>query len=79
MNKHFKYLSILAAITLFITARSIQAVQAQPGEPAAPKVDSYQAVLGKSLKDRKVADFLANNNCSPADQFQLCKDAGIAF
>lgn len=79
MNKHCKCLSILAAITLFITACTIQAVQAQPEESAAARVDPYQAVLGKSLKDREVADFLVNSNCSPADQFQLCKDAGIAF
>ena len=40
---------------------------------------SYKAVLGKSLKDKEFADFVASNNCSGAGQFQLCQDAGVAL
>ena len=40
---------------------------------------SYRAVLGKSLKDKELADFVASNNCSSAAQFQLCQDAGVAL
>lgn len=79
LKKLFKSLNFFTIFALFITACSAPAVQAQPEEPTVPKVVSYQAVLGKPLKDREVADFLASNNCSPADLFQLCKDAGIAF
>jgi hypothetical protein len=79
MNKFFKPLSILAAIALFATACGAQAVQAQPEEQAAPKAATYQTVLGKSVSDKEVADFIASNNCSNAGQFQLCNDAGIAL
>jgi hypothetical protein len=75
MNKFFKNLSILAAIALFATACGAQTVQDQPEEKGA----AYQAILGKSLFDKDVTDFIASNNCSPAGAYQLCNDAGIAF
>ena len=79
MNKLFQTLSTLAVISLFITACDTWVVQAQPEEPAALKAAIYQTVLGKSVSDKEATDFIARNNCSPADQFQLCKDAGMAF
>jgi hypothetical protein len=79
MNKLFKNLSFLAAIAVFITACGAQAVQAQPEEQSAPKAATYQAVLGKSLNDKEVANFIASNNCTGDIEFQLCKDAGIAL
>jgi hypothetical protein len=75
MNKFFKNLSILAAIALYATACGTQTVQDQPEEKGA----AYQAILGKSLNDEDVANFITSNNCSPASQFQLCSEAGIAF
>jgi hypothetical protein len=79
MNKLFQSLSILTGITLFITACSRWVVQAQPDEPDVPKAAIYQTILGKSLTDKVVADFIVNNNCSPMEHFQLCKDAGMAL
>jgi len=73
MNKFFKALSFLAVIALFATACGAQAAQA--AEPAI----SYQAVLGKSLNNKDVADFIASNNCSAANSFQLCQNAGVAL
>ena len=75
MNKFFKNLSILASIALFATACGAQTVQDQPEEKGA----AYQAILGKSLFDKDVTDFIASNNCSPAGEYQLCNDAGVAF
>jgi hypothetical protein len=75
MDKLFKSLSILAAIALFITACSAQVIQAQPEEKGAV----YQVILGRSLNDKDVTDFIASNNCSPVGEYQLCNDAGIAF
>lgn len=76
MNQLFKILSFLAAIALFVTASGVQAVKAQPlAAPAA----SYQAVLGKSLNDQNVEDFLASNHCSSVLQFRLCQAAGMAL
>lgn len=77
MNKNFTILSIVAA--LFAVAFSALVVQAQPAEKAAPDVVAYEAVLGKSLMDRDVADFIATNHCSGTGQFQLCNSAGVAL
>ena len=79
MNKRFQILIALAAIALFAATFGALGVQAQPAEPAAPKAASYEAVLGKSLADRDVADFLASNRCSSTDRFQLCNAAGMAL
>ncbi len=79
MNKLFKTLSILAVITLFITACGAQAVQAEPAQAESVLVASYQALLGKSLNDKDVADFIASNRCTGDTQFQLCKAVGMAL
>ena len=78
MNKRFQILSILAALALFATACGAQVVQAQPAQ-AAPKAAAYEAVLGKSLHDQAVADFIVSNNCSSTGQLQMCNDAGMAL
>lgn len=85
MNKSFPLFSILAAIALFVTAygalvvQAQSAVQVQPAEKAVSKAANYEAVLGKSLNDQDVADFIASNHCSGAGAFQLCKNIGMAF
>jgi hypothetical protein len=79
MNKFFKILSVLALMTLFITACVSQSVQAEPAKADTVASAGYQAVLGKSLNDKDVADFIASNNCVSATQFQVCKEAGVAF
>ena len=62
MNKSFPILSILFAIALFVTAFGALVVQAQPASRAVAKAAAYEAVLGKSLNDKEVADFIASNN-----------------
>jgi hypothetical protein len=77
MNKHFKTFSILAMITLLITGCGELAVQGRRDVPVAPKAAVYQNLLGKSINDKEVADFLVRNNCSSTGQFQVCKEAGM--
>jgi hypothetical protein len=79
MKKRFQILSILAAIALFAAAWAAQVAQAKQAEMAAPEAAAYEAVLGKSLNDQNVADFLANHRCSGVGQFQMCKAAGLAL
>src|SRR5687768_1839274 len=79
MNKRFQILLALAAIALFVTTFSALVVQAQSSERAVPEAATYEAVLGKSLEDRDVADFIASNRCSSTDRFQLCNAAGMAL
>ena len=76
MNKLFNILSSLAALAFILTACTPPAVDVAQ---AAPAQVSYQAMLGKPLTDRTVADFIASNDCSPAGSFHLCKPAGLAF
>jgi hypothetical protein len=79
MNKLFQVLSILASLALFVSACSAQAVQAKPIDRAAPDAAAYEVVLGKSLHDKDVADFIVSNRCSSTDRFQLCNAAGMAL
>ena len=79
MNKRFQILIALAAIAVFAATFGALVVQAQPAERAAPKAASYEAVLGKSLDDTDVVDFIASNRCSSTSQFQLCNAAGMAL
>ena len=79
MNNLFKNLSSLVAMALFITACGAQVVQTELVGANTMATASYQAVLGRSLNNKDVADFIVNNNCSPMEHFQLCKDAGMAF
>ena len=79
MNTYFKTSSFLIGMALFLTACASPGVQAERAkEPTLPTAD-YQAVLGKSLHDKDVADFIASHNCVSATQFQVCNEAGIAF
>jgi hypothetical protein len=79
MNNRFQILSILAVMALLATACGAQVAQAKPAEMTAPEAAAYEAVLGKSLDDQAVADFIASNRCSSAGQFQMCKAAGLAL
>ncbi len=79
MLKRFKSLRILTVIMLFLTACSTWTVQAQPEAQATPKVVLYQTLLGKSVSDKRVVNFIVSNNCSSTSQFQLCKDVGMAL
>ena len=79
MNTLRKTLVICAAISLLTTACEGRLVQAESAEGTAVAVISYRVVLGKSLSDPDVADFIASNHCVPAVQFQLCKDIGMSL
>ena len=72
-------LPILTAVMLFVAVFGALVVQAKPAAQAAPNAAAYEAVLGKSLSDQDVADFIASNRCSGAGQFQTCNAAGLAL
>ena len=76
MAKLYRLLCILNVILAFTTACSGQTVQA---EPSPPQTVTYKDVLGKSLHDKAITDFIAANNCSSAAQFQLCAGVGVAL
>jgi hypothetical protein len=75
MNKLFKTLSILIAIALFTTGCGALIAQAAEPVPAAP---GYRSILGKSVSEQALADFIASN-CTQSGSFQDCRPAGLAF
>ena len=79
MNTNFKTPTLLVVLVLFLTACSSSSVQVETAKVDTMTATAYQAVLGKSLNHKDVADFIASNNCVSAIQFQVCKEAGVAF
>jgi hypothetical protein len=79
MNKKFLILRILAAITLLAIVYGAMLTQAQAATLAVPKAAAYEAILGRSLSDKAVDDFIVRNRCSSTGQFQICNKAGMAL
>ena len=71
--------SVASADASAAIAPASESNEAPPDAVIPGAAASYKAVLGKSLKDKEFADFVASNNCSGAGQFQLCQDAGVAL
>lgn len=76
MNQYLKILGLIV-FTLFITACSTRAFQLEPKEQTYAKVPLYKLVLGKSLTDVVVADFIDSNHCSVTMPYVFCKDVGM--
>jgi hypothetical protein len=79
MNVFIRRLRLFAVVPLLIGSCSLHAVPGQPEKQVTKNSASYVNLLGKSLTDRAVADFIVSNNCSSAAQFQLCEAAGVAL
>ena len=79
MNNLLKSCSFLVLIALFSTACGAPATRPESAQGEETTRDLYQIVLGKSLSDTQVADFLAANNCHTASPFQICKEIGMAL
>ena len=79
MNMFIHKLHIFAVLPLLLASCSLHTVPSQTEEPAARASVPYKEMLGKSLTDQVVANFLNSNNCSSAAQFQLCNDMGVAL
>jgi hypothetical protein len=79
MNVFVDRLRIFAVLPLLLASCSLGTLPVQTEEPPARVSVPYKEMLGKSLTDKVVADFLASNHCSSAAQFQLCNDMGVAL
>jgi hypothetical protein len=79
MNTLIKTLVIVAVTAVLTTACGGRSIQAAPAESNTKATVSYQAVLGKSLNDKEVLEFIASNNCSQANYLHLCNEVGIAL
>jgi hypothetical protein len=79
MNVFVDRLRIFSVLSLLLASCSLHTIPAQTEEPPARVSVPYEEMLGKSLMDQVVANFLTSNNCSSAAQFQLCNDIGVAL
>ena len=79
MNKNFRHFICLITMVLFVSSCSSGEIGPRAETPSAPTTVTYETLLGKSLRDRVVTDFLAGHSCSSADQYLLCKTAGMAL
>jgi hypothetical protein len=79
MNQLIKRLTIWIALPLLIIGCDIKATSAPREVHAIPKETAYEDILGKSITDRFITDFLTSNHCSGANQFRLCVDVGLAL
>ena len=77
MNTFSKTLVIFAVIPFWFSACRGQATQEAPANNDAAII--YQVVLGKSMQNKDVTDFIARNSSIPAGQFQLCEEIGMAL
>lgn len=79
MNTLIQRLGIFAAISIFISSCGALSVRAGQEAGKAPQAALYESILGKPLTDEAVADFVAENTCSSANQFLLCNSIGMAL
>ena len=79
MNPLTKIVTICIALLLLMSGCSLQAVYPQPKVQAAVRETVYEDMLGKSVTDRFIADFLASNHCTGENQFRLCMETGLAL
>ena len=79
MNALTKVFGILAVVWLLASGCAAQPAQAEPDDRLVSKTTVYESILGKPLADEGVAEFIAGNQCSSADQFLLCNAAGMAL
>jgi hypothetical protein len=70
---------IWAVGLLLISGCASLPAQAGKETSALKNASMYETVLGKPLTDHAVADFLTSNHCASANQFLLCKTAGMAL
>ena len=80
MNRLSILLRLLTGISLLMSGCRIQAPHVGPAESDTSKmVPVYQLVLGRSLDDVVVRNYLTTHHCSSATSFALCQEAGVAF
>jgi hypothetical protein len=73
MKNFYRYLCFLSLLIPVIT--SCDAYGIESNQPTTKTVE-YQDILGRPLTDTVVSEF-TGSNCSNAEQFQVCGDAGI--
>lgn len=76
MGTFYRYLYVLVTIPLMVSACSSRDMDTQP---SAGESLHYEKFLGKSINDVTILDWMTTNDCTSAAEFELCRDAGMAF
>jgi hypothetical protein len=76
MNPFFKILSFVV-FTFVATSCSTIPFRLEPTKQAAVKAPLYELLLGRSLTDKVVADFIDSNDCSVTIPYAFCKGVGM--
>ena len=79
MNALSKLFGICAALAILLCGCASQPGPVAEKEAARQPEIADQVMVGKSVTDPSMADFLASQRCSNADQFWICKEVGMAF
>ena len=79
MNLLVKVFAILCLISLLVSGCAALPAQVGEEKSTSEKVSVYKTILGKAFTDQSVVEFLAGQSCTSADQFLLCKTAGMAL
>jgi hypothetical protein len=79
MSQRLKFFRFLLGVSIFTTACSAQTFLSQTEEKSVSKAAPYEEVLGKSMTDALVVDFIASKQCSSVLPYVLCKEAGMAL
>jgi len=73
VNKFYWFLCVITAAILYVTVHELRKAH------RASRDITYQDVLGKSLDDKIVLDFIASNNCARVASYHVCRESGIAL
>lgn len=79
MNGLSKTLALCTAISLLIAGCGGQLVNTNSEEPVKSNVAIHESLLGKSLTDDEVANFITGNHCLSVVQVELCREIGMAL
>jgi hypothetical protein len=79
VNKFLRVGSLVLLSSLLLGACRLHTTQRPTEARAVPEATSYRVLLGRSLTDPKVADFITSHKRSGTVQALLCKEAGMAI
>ncbi len=76
MGQFYRYLCVLAMLSLFLTSCTAQSTQIKQVKPGVVK---YQDLLDKTFSNNDIKNWTAKNNCVFAEQLLSCQNLGIAL
>jgi hypothetical protein len=79
MGLLYRYVYLVVAITISMTACSARSVQNHQTGDDVSKSPLSDLFMQKSVTDKAILDFLAANKCHRLNQFQMCEEIGMTL